>query len=191
MAEPTTPVADETLVEEVRRGSAAAFDTLVRRHYRAAFAVALGTCGNAMDAEDVCQDAFLRALERLEDCRHPERFAAWLLRIVRNRAHNFREYRAIRAGVPLEGMSPTSSSDSARDLLRAELRGRLERALALLSTPERQVVLLHDLDGWRHREIANALEISETRSRQYLFHARRKLRDALGADVLQEYLHEA
>jgi RNA polymerase sigma-70 factor (ECF subfamily) len=190
MAEQRAAVGDASLVAEARRGSAAAFETLVRRHYRAAFSVALALCGNAMDAEDVCQDAFLRALERLEDCRHPDRFAAWLLRIVRNRAHNFRDYRRVRAGVPLEFADAPSPSDSARDFDRIELREQLEAALAELNPTEREVVLLHDLEGWRHRAIGDALGISEGRSRQYLFHARRKLRTSLGGEALREHLNE-
>lgn len=190
MAELSADVADATLVGEARRGNAAAFEALVRRYYRAAFSVALAVSGNAMDAEDVCQDAFLRALERLDDCREPDRFVGWLLRIVRNQAHNFRDYRRVRAGVPLEFSDAASPSDSARDVARAELRDRLQAALAELSETERQVVLLHDLEGWRHGAIGETLGISEGRSRQYLFHARRKLRTLLGEGVLKEYLNE-
>ncbi|MCH7729611.1 MAG: sigma-70 family RNA polymerase sigma factor, partial [Planctomycetes bacterium] len=78
----TTP--DATYVARARRGDASAFEALVRRHYRVAYAVALALLSNNMDAEDVCQDAFLKALERLDDCREPDKFASWLLRIVRN-----------------------------------------------------------------------------------------------------------
>ena len=73
---------DAELVERSRRGDTAGFDALVRRHYGAAYVVALSLLGNGMDAEDVCQDAFLKALDRLEECRQPDRFAAWLIRIV-------------------------------------------------------------------------------------------------------------
>lgn len=142
-----------------------------------------------MDAEDVCQDAFIRALERLEDCRDPERFTAWLLRIVRNRAHNFRDYRRVRTGEPLDQMQAVSPSDSARDMARSELRAKLEAALAELGPTEREVVLLHDLEGWRHRAIGETMGISEGHSRQYLFHARRKLRARLGRGILKEYLN--
>src|SRR5438105_2856223 len=65
---------DAELVAHIRHGDAVAADELVRRHFRAAYAVALALLGNAMDAEDVCQDAFVRALERIEKCRKPDRF---------------------------------------------------------------------------------------------------------------------
>jgi RNA polymerase sigma-70 factor (ECF subfamily) len=190
MGDPKIAGEDAALVERARRGSACAFEALVRHHYRAAYAVALAVTGNAMDAEDVCQDAFLRALDRLDDCRQPDRFAAWLLRIVRNGGHNFREYRRLRAGDPLEMSDPPAPADSARDAARAELRGRLEAAVAELPLVQREVVLLHDLDGWKHQDIAEALGISEGRSRQHLFHARRKLRALLGEGMVKEYLHE-
>ncbi len=187
---PGEPVTDASLVQQARHGDAAAFEMLVRRHYRAAYAVALGVSGNGMDAEDVCQDAFVKALRRLDDCRNPERFAAWLLRIVRNRAHNFRDYRRIRAGVPLDDVNVSSPSDAGRDVIRSELRAKLQAAIAELPPREREVVLLHDLEGWRHRAIAESLDISEGRSRQHLFQARRKLRELLGSELLKEYLHD-
>lgn len=184
----TTP--DATYVERARRGDASAFEALVRRYYRAAYAVALALLSNSMDAEDVCQDAFLKALERLDDCREPDKFASWLLRIVRNRAHNFRAYRRVRATESLELAGAAGREDSARDAERADLRERLEDALGQLSEIQRQVVLLHDLEGLKHREIAGHLAISEGMSRQHMLNARRTLRKILGAQALGEHLHE-
>ncbi len=180
---------DASLVEQARRGDASAFETLIRRHFRAAHSVALAQLGNAMDAEDVCQDAFLRALEKLEQCRDPEKFAGWLLQIVRNQARNFRNYRKVRSAEPLE-TAPAERPSAAREVELEELRGRLEAALGELSDTQREVVLLHDLEGWKHREIAVNLEISEVMSRQHLFMARRALRERLGTQVLREYSHE-
>ena len=181
---------DAQLVERVRRGDAAGFDALVRRHYRAAYVVALSLLGDQMDAEDVCQDSFIKALERIDDCRKPDRFASWLLQIVRNRAHNFRDYRRVRTGVPLEVTDRAGRADSAREVEQNELRDRLQDALGDLSEVQRQVVSLHDLEGWRHHEIAESLGLSEGMSRQHLFTARKGLREKLGAKVLKEYLHE-
>ena len=178
---------DRLQVERARRGDAAAFGALVRRHYRAAYAVALAVLGNPMDAEDVCQDAFLRALERLDSLRKPERFSAWLLQIVRNQARNFRSYRRLRSARPLDESSAAADEDPAREAERQELRRELESALSGLSEIEREVVLLHDLEGWKHREIAEALGLSEGMSRQHLMGARRLLRDRLGTKLLKEY----
>ncbi len=178
---------DARLVERARAGDAAAFEALVRRHYRAAYAVALAALGQAMDAEDVCQDAFLRALRGLDTLRRPERFAAWLLQIVRNRAANYRSHRRVRSALPLDEVRAASEDDAGRQVERDELRQELESALAQLSLAQREVVLLHDLQGWKHREIAEALRISEVMSRQHLFNARRKLRERLGVEFLKEH----
>lgn len=177
-------LSDADCVERARRGDAAAFETLVRRHFRAAYAVALAVVGNRFDAEDVCQDAFVRAAERLSECRDPSRFAPWLFRIVRNRALNLRDYQRVRAAAPLEDDTAAVAGSAHRDLEREEMRERLEAALARLNRVQREVVLLHDLEGWKHRAIAEALGMSEGMSRQHLFAARRLLREHLGHYVL-------
>jgi RNA polymerase sigma-70 factor (ECF subfamily) len=178
---------DALLVDRARRGEAAAFDKLVRRHYRAAYAVALGVLGSTMDAEDVCQDAFMRAIERLDELRSPERFAAWLLQIVRNRARNYHNYRRVRTAMPLEAVSTAGNDDTARASEQSVLREQLESALSDLSEIQREVVLLHDLEGWKHRDIAEALDLSEGMSRQHLMVARRTLRERLGEGFLKEH----
>ncbi|MFW6201779.1 MAG: RNA polymerase sigma factor, partial [Gemmatimonadota bacterium] len=93
---------DRQLVERVRRGDRQAFEELVRRHLSAAHATALGVVGEPADAEDVCQDAFISALEHLEDCRDPDRFGAWLMRIVRNAAYSARRRQQVRRAAPLD-----------------------------------------------------------------------------------------
>lgn len=193
---------DERLVAATREGDAGAFDTLIRRHLRSAHAVALAGTGNVADAEDVCQDAFLAALERLEDCRNPARFRPWLLTIVRNRAHNFRRYRNLRnptgsgeaAAGPIPGDAPApwggpgspSGSDPSRELDLSLLRERLLSALGEIPDLQRETVLLHDLDGMSHREIGEILGITEGSSRVYLHRARRRLRELLESPVTEE-----
>lgn len=169
---------DAALVERVLRGDAAAFEALVRRYTRLAHAVALGVVKEPADAEDVCQDAFVRALERLEDCRNPDQFRAWFLRIVRNRAHSVRRYLGVREAAPLDVL-PLSSDEPGpqRETERSQLRADLLEALADLTEVQREVVLLHDLEGWKHREIGDLLDLPEGTVRAHLFHARRALRD--------------
>src|SRR5438552_10937185 len=91
---------DALLVALTIEGDPQAFGELVRRHIRSAYAIALASLANPADAEDVCQDSFIVALQRLEECRDRARFAAWLFLIVRNRAQHYRRYR---------NMSDTSS----------------------------------------------------------------------------------
>lgn len=178
-AEP--PVAD--LVARARRGEPAAFDQLVRRHLRAAYAVALAVLGRPADADDVAQEAFVAALERLDDCREPARFSGWLVRIVRNRALHALEKRKLRdPHDDVEIAAPGTPGD-------VVLRAHLLAALAALSPTQREVVLLHDLDGWTHAEIADALGLTETNCRQHLFAARRALRAELSALAPEEVRH--
>lgn len=180
-------LSDAELVARARGGDQAAFEDLVRRHYRAAYAIALAILGNPMDAEDVCQDAFLKALRALDGCRDPGRFAPWLGQIVRNTARNASVARRIRTGPDLDTVEAVASANPVVDSERGELKERLLAAMRHLSEPQRQVVLLHDLEGWDHRAIAEAIGVSEGMSRQHLFHARRALRARLGRETLTEY----
>ena len=172
------------LVARARRGEAGAFDQLVRRHLRAAYAVALAVLGRPADAEDVAQEAFVAALERLDDCREPARFSGWLVRIVRNRALHALERRRLRDPASDEVDVATTTIDG--DVV---LRAHLLAALASLTGVQREVVLLHDLDDWTHAEIAAALELSEVNCRQHLFTARRALRTQLASLAPEEVHH--
>jgi RNA polymerase sigma-70 factor, ECF subfamily len=174
------PVAtDAQLVESTRLGDAAAFDALVRRYIRPAHVVALAIIGDRADAEDICQDVFVRVIERIDECRRPERFAAWFFAIVRSTTHNFRRRERRRRGEEVDAEHTSSSDNPARDAERADLSRRIGSALLRLSDIESEVVLLHDLEDWTHAAIAKALGISEVNSRQHLFVARRKLREHL------------
>jgi RNA polymerase sigma-70 factor (ECF subfamily) len=173
------PPPTETLVARSREGDAEAYGELVRRHFRAAYAVALAVTREPAEAEDLAQDAFLVAHQRLHECRDPTRFHTWLFQIVRNRALNRLEHLKIRsAHAETVRSSDRGSGVAPRDGDLA-LRRRLLDALSDLTEREREVVLLHDLEGWTHAEIAESLETSEGNSRQFLFQARRKLRTSL------------
>ncbi|HEX6135099.1 MAG TPA: sigma-70 family RNA polymerase sigma factor [Longimicrobiales bacterium] len=172
---------DTRLVLRAREGDREAFEVLVRRYLKSAYAVALAELADPRDAEDAVQDSFITALERLDDCRDPAAFSGWLRRIVRNRARSVRRRERIRETDALERVGNTASvQDPARDLDRTELRQRLEAALQGLSEVQRRVVLMHDLEGYRHRDIAVELDIPEGTVRSHLFFARRALREVLG-----------
>lgn len=173
-------VTDADLVSRVLAGEQAAFEQLVRRHFRACQAVAMARLGDRDEAEDVCQDAFVSAYERLADCRRPDRFAHWLLRIVRNRALRRIARLAVRRAVGLERAAEQSTGATPEDdLRRVELRRQLLSALGGLRPVQREVVLLHDHEGHAHREIAERLGISEAMSRRHLSDARSALRRSL------------
>lgn len=170
---------DPELVRRTRSGDADAFSELVRRYQRAAYFAALGVTGSHEDAEDVAQEAFMVALERIEDCRDPSRFSGWFLTIVRNRARNVIRREQLREGEALPVSLASRGPRPDEDLGTTLLRSRLEEALGELSEVRRQVVLLHDLEGWKHREIARALGIPQGTVRSHLHFARKTLRSAL------------
>jgi RNA polymerase sigma-70 factor, ECF subfamily len=162
------------LVRLAQAGEVHAFEALARQCGRAVYAIALAHLGRPADAEDVAQAVLLSALEHLEQCRQPERFDAWLLSMARNRSR-----RALLRnrlwGVLQEAEAiadPTAGGDGAD-------RQRMLRALGTLAARPREVVLLHDLEGYTHAEIARALSMTEEASRQHLSRAHRQLRTLL------------
>lgn len=170
---------DAELVARVRRGDPAAAGALAERWLRACRAVALAVTASEPDADDVCQDAFVAAMEGIDRCRQPERFGAWLLQIVRNRARDHLRERA-RKVVPIDGVT-LEATGAAPDALAeaADARTRLLAALRALPEDRREVLLLHDLEGWTHREIAGRMGLPPGTVRSHLHHARRKIRSLL------------
>ena len=176
-------------MRRAREGDRDAFGQLVRRHLRAAHTAALAVARDADDADDVCQDAFVTALERLESCRPEEKFRPWLLTIVRNRAIDLRRRQQVRAAEPLETAgAPGSDARSGepsplRSAERADVRSHLAAAVGTLTDVRREVLLLHDLDGWNHPEIAAHLGLAVGTVRAHLFWARRDLRARLSGEL--------
>ena len=173
---------DAVLIDRARKGDRGAFGILARRHFETAWAVALAVTGEPADAEDVCQDALVRAWRRLDGLRVPARFRSWLARVTRRVALNHVDARARRAGrceplaeYPAPGPSPLTR------VLDGELRRILLDAAEELTELQRQVLLLYDLQGFSHREVAEALGISEVGSRRHLSDARRRMRGVLEA----------
>jgi len=170
---------DAQLVARVRRGDRPAAGALAERYLRACRAVALAVTGDEADADDVCQDAFVSAIERIDDCRRPERFGAWLMQIVRNRARDHLRARA-RPVLSIEGMAIQAAEASPEsEAAREEAADRLRMALRELPEERREVLLLHDLEGWTHREIAERLGLPPGTVRSHLHHARRRVRGLL------------
>jgi RNA polymerase sigma-70 factor (ECF subfamily) len=165
------------LVRRAQRGDAQAFAELARAMGRAVYAITLAHLRRPSDAEDVAQDVLLAALENIASCKDPERFDAWLLTIARNRARRAlvrRRLRDVFAGTPPEVATSDDDPDRAK-------RQALLRAMEALPARMREVVLLHDLEGHDHAELAQALGITEEVSRQTLSRARKQVREALAA----------
>lgn len=172
---------DAELVAAVRRGSREAAGRLAERYLRGCRAVALAVVGEIAGAEDVCQEAFVHAIDRIDECRDPARFAGWLRQIVRRRARNYLRHARVRRTVPLASdMGADPGESPAEAAVRSDLRDRLLGALARLPADRREVVLLHDLEGWTHREIAERMKLPPGTVRSHLHYARRRLRELLG-----------
>jgi len=172
-------------VARARAGDRAAFGALVERYAATARRVARAVLGDPDDADDAAQDGMLSALVKLEqyDARRP--FGPWLLRIVANAATDRRRRRTVRRVEPLDaglvagGTRPDSTGE------RRALAQRLREALAELPERRRIAVVLFDVEGYSHAEIAQVLGIPEGTVRSEVFHARRRLR-ALLADWKEE-----
>jgi RNA polymerase sigma-70 factor (ECF subfamily) len=167
----------------VRRGDRDAFAALVDRYAEQAFAVAYGFLQHAEDAEDLVQDAFIRALERIDSLGRGSAFGPWFYRLLVNAALNRRKYLARRRMAELPLGAPARDSP-ALNSERAELRQRLAHAVSALPEELQTVVVLHDMEGFTHPEIAGMLSIPEGTCRSHLFRARRLLRQ-----LLKEYHH--
>jgi RNA polymerase sigma-70 factor (ECF subfamily) len=170
---------DAALVNAARSGDDAAFEALVARHARAALAVARAVVSDVDSAEDVCQDALFHIWKRLGECREPEKFARWMAIAVRRHALN--AIRGDRDMIELSTDFVSGLRPPDEDAETAEARAQLDAALDQLSSEQRQAVLLFDLEGWPHAEIAASLGTTEAMSRQHLMLGRRRLRELLSS----------
>lgn len=179
VAAPHGELGDSELVEHVRNGETAAYDTLLTRHMRRAFAVAYRVMGQREDAEDLVQDAFIAALERIGSFEKGRSFGPWFYRILVNRGLNARKARSIRQTEMLPEQMPALGVLPDRAAEQAELRSRLHAALDTLPERQRLAVQLFELEGFSGAEIAEILEMPAGTVRWHLHQARRQLREAL------------
>jgi RNA polymerase sigma-70 factor (ECF subfamily) len=162
-------------VARARSGDTGAFEQLYRRHVGRVYAICLRMTADPARAEEHTQEAFIRAWEKLDTYRGESGFDRWLSRVAVNvvrsgyRARGRREERER----PMDGEeSPARSSTTGAAL-------DLERALAGLPPGAREVFVLHDVEGYRHEEIAGLLEVTTGTSKSQLHRARKLLREAL------------
>ena len=172
---------DRVLVAKTLAGDRAAFGELVERYAGQARRVARAVLGDPDDADDAAQDGFLSALVKLAqyDARRP--FGPWLMRIVANAATDRRRRRSVRRAEPLDPALVGGGPRPDAAAVQRELGDRLRAALAELPERRRTAVVLFDVEGYSHAEIAGMLGIPEGTVRSEVFHGRRRLR-ALLAD---------
>lgn len=177
------PLEEAELVEQAKRGESSAYETLVHRHQEIAFRTAFLVTGSAADAEEVAQDAFVKAYRALGRFRAGAPFRPWLLQIVVNEARNRRRSTGRREHLALRVADEPSSGGAApspeAELLERERRGRLVQALADLREDERDVVVCRHLLGLSEEETAAALDLPVGTVKSRLSRALARLRAAL------------
>jgi RNA polymerase sigma-70 factor (ECF subfamily) len=176
MADDTGRNQEREYVIAARKGSDDAFAALVRSHQRRAYAVARAIVLSHEDAEDAVQDGFLHAYRALDRFREDQPFGSWLYRIVANAAHDLVRRRRVRETEQLPETAALPFRDPGES---DELRRRLNEALTRLTDRQRSVIVLHDVEGFTHAEIASLLDVPEGTARSDLHHARAALRRML------------
>jgi RNA polymerase sigma-70 factor (ECF subfamily) len=181
---------DDDLIREAQRGDRTSFDALVRRYDQSVLRLALHMLGNEQDAQDVHQEAFLKAYRHLGNFRFECSFYTWLYRIVTNLCLDHLRRRKSRREDPatvldsrgdemdlLSNISDTRSmANPARELDRKCMAERINEALAMLTPRERTVFELKHYQGLKLRTIGEMLSTTEETAKNTLFRATRKLR---------------
>jgi RNA polymerase sigma-70 factor (ECF subfamily) len=185
------PVSDElSLVQAAKKGDVGAFGELVKRYDRNVFRIALHITQNREDAEDVVQDAFLKAYENLEQFQGQSKFYTWLVRIAVNEALMKLRRRRPERMVSLDQEVQTEEDSMPREVAdwspnpeqlynQAELRDILGKTIQGLPPGFRTVFVLRDVEGLSTEETAQALELSVPAVKSRLLRARLQLRERL------------
>lgn len=167
------------LVERARSGDDEAFAALYRQHMGRVYALLLRLAGDQALAEELTQDVFVRAWERLGSYRFESAFSSWLHRLAVNvalteiRSTKRRESRVhVTDPLGLEGEAEGRPVLVSTDI-------DLERAIAALPPGARTVFVLHEIEGYSHDEIGRLMGMASGTSKAQLFHARKQLREAL------------
>jgi RNA polymerase sigma factor (sigma-70 family) len=197
-AEPATPLdpPDAVLVERSQRGDTAAYEELVRRHHKRIHALVYHMTSHKEDAEDLVQEVFIKGFSALPHFKGQSSFYTWIYRIAVNRVINFVKKRKRQSALSLndldsgverevEKMQIGGVASPRRQTNLHELQERLNKALQKLSDNHRTVVVMHDIQGIPHDEIAETLGLSAGTVRSRLFYARQLLQSEL-SDLFHE-----
>lgn len=171
---------DAALVDRARNGDRAAFESLYHRHRNRVYALVWRLCGGDSSlAEDLLQDAFVRAWQKLDSFRGESRFGTWLHRLSANVALSDRRIRVRRLEreTALDGVAERTATGE-KDVYAGE-RMDLEQAIAGLPERARTVLILYDIEGYRHAEIAEIAGMAVGSSKAQLHRARKLVREEL------------
>jgi RNA polymerase sigma-70 factor (ECF subfamily) len=183
---------DRALIAKAQGGDAVAFRSLVERHQRRAFSIALSLVRDENDARELVQDAFLRVFKGLGTFQGGSSFFTWLYRIITNLSIDlirkpgrglgeFDEHRDQEsdqeADFPL--LSRIEGADPVDIVRRREIAARLQRALDELPSYHSSVIVMREVEGLSYEEMAQVMGVSKGTIMSRLFHARQKLQRAL------------
>ena len=184
--EPAAPPAEMELVRRAQSGDLEAYDELVKRYQERIYATVYHMTSNHEDANDLAQDSFIKAFQALKSFKGGSSFYTWLYRIAVNKTINFLKQRKNRMHLSLNDLDFNAEHDP--DLVAlisdntprraaglSELQEKLNAALLRLSEPHRLVVVLHDVQGLSHDEIAGVMNCNVGTVRSRLFYARQQL----------------
>lgn len=169
------PVSD--LIERIRTGDMLAMEALYHRYKIPIFNIAYRFCFDPSVAEDLLQEIFLKVYLRLKSLRQEEAFKTWLYRIAMNTCISYLRKRKMQRHkvVPfnqVEWKAEVSVTNADNEMIKYQLN----EAIRNLSEKLRSVFLLHDVQGFKHKEIAQILGCTEGTSKSQLFKARMKIR---------------
>lgn len=170
---------ERDLLTRVQQGETEAFDALVRRYLPRARAVATRLMQDPDDADDLVQEAFLRALEKIRTFDLNRAFGPWFTRLLVNLGLDLRRKRAARGAESHDPELLEGGSAPDRETERSEFNRSLRDALQALPDRQRMVVSLYEIDGLTTEEVARVLNVTQVTVRWHLHHARRALREAL------------
>jgi RNA polymerase sigma-70 factor (ECF subfamily) len=177
---------EDELVRRARRGDTLAFDKLVKRYQERIYATIYHMTANHDDANDLAQEAFIKAYHALKSFKGGSSFYTWVYRIAVNKTINFLKQRKYRSHMSLDDLDFNAEHDPdlvalisektpRREVNLAELQEKLNAALQKLSEPHRLVVTLHDVQGLSHEDIAKIMDCNIGTVRSRLFYARQQL----------------
>jgi RNA polymerase sigma-70 factor (ECF subfamily) len=170
---------DVALVMSIRDGNKKALATLVERHKKSAFRIALGLVGNKDDAYDISQEAFLRVYRSANTYDEEQPFAPWFYTIIANLCRTWlrRRSRRERRMVDLDDVSwlLVDERTPEQEVVKKELVAILHRALKELSFDDREIITLQHFRGMSYDEIAHLLGIPKGTVMSRLYYARKKL----------------
>jgi RNA polymerase sigma factor (sigma-70 family) len=194
-SESPAPEEESALVARARRGDLSAYDELVKRYQERIYATIYHMTSNHDDANDLAQESFIKAYQALKSFKGGSSFYTWLYRIAVNKTINFLKQRKNRTHMSLNDldfnaehdpdfMALISDKTPRRDADLTELQEKLNAALLKLSDSHRLVVVLHDVQGESHEDIAKIMDCNIGTVRSRLFYARQQLQSYL-ADYLK------